>query len=65
LTEISKQEIELLRDRDDSELKIAEDIVFRASCVAAILSVQPLPFLENLNLVAAHLYIIVRISHIF
>lgn len=65
LTEISKQEIELLRDRDDSELKIAEDIVFRASCVAAILSVQPLPFLENLNLVAVHLYMIVRISHIF
>lgn len=65
LTEISKQEIEFLRDRDDSELKMAEDLVFRASCVAAILSVQPLPFLENLNLVAVHLYMIVRISHIF
>jgi len=62
LTPISEEMIKLLKDSHDSHLQECEDIVFRSSCVAAILSVQPLPFLENFNLVAVHLYMIVRIS---
>lgn len=62
LTEISDEMIESLKKTEDSRLKECEEVVFRSSCVAAILSVQPLPFLENLNLVAVHLYMILRIS---
>lgn len=62
LTAISDEMVEALKKTEDSRLKECEEIVFRSSCVAAILSVQPLPFLENLNLVAVHLYMIVRIS---
>jgi len=54
-----------LKQTDDSRLKECEEIVFRSSCVAAILSLQPLPFLENFNLVAVHLYMILRISSKF
>lgn len=65
LTPIDDEKIELLKQREDSVLKECEDVVFRSSCVAAILSVQPIPFLENFNLVAVHLYMIVRISQKF
>lgn len=65
LTDISEEEILALQKNKDSDLKACEDIVFRSSCVAAVLSVQPVPFLENLNLVAVHLYMILRISHHF
>lgn len=62
LTEISDEEIKRIKNRDDSTIMQCEDVVFRSSCVAAILSLQPLPFLENFNLVALHLYMILRIS---
>ena len=62
---MTPEEITSLQKNDDSDLKACEDIVFRSSCVAAVLSVQPFPFLENLNLVAVHLYMILRISHHF
>lgn len=65
LTSISQEEIAALRKTQDTKIQDCEDTVFRASCVAAVLSVQPLPFLENLNLVAVHLYMILRVSYIF
>ncbi len=65
LTHISDEMRLGLKQTDDSRLKECEEIVFRSSCVAAILSLQPLPFLENFNLVAVHLYMILRISSKF
>lgn len=62
LTPISDELIDSLKHSEDSRLKECEELVFRSSCVAAILSVQPLPFLENLNLVAIHLYMILKIA---
>lgn len=65
LTPISQELINTLKKSQDSRLKECDELVFRASCVAAVLSIQPVPFLENLNLVAVHLYMIVRISQKF
>lgn len=65
LTPIDDKLIEQIKQRDDSSLKECEEVVFRSSCVAAILSVQPIPFLENINLVAVHLYMIIRVANKF
>jgi len=65
LTPISDELLKTLKAFQDSRLKECDDIVFTSSCVAAVLSVQPLPFLENLNLLAVHLYMIIRISQKF
>lgn len=61
LTDISDEEIEKIKQHDDSKLQESENLVFRSSCVAGVLSVQPLPILENANLLAVHLYMIYKI----
>lgn len=65
LSKITSEEIALLQSTKFEKLQESEDIVFRSSCVAAILSIQPLPLLENFNLTAVHLYMILRISSTF
>jgi len=51
LSDISKTEIESLANKDDTLLQECDTIVFRAACVSAILSAQPLPFVEGFNIV--------------
>jgi len=43
-------------------LQSCDEIVFRSACVSAILSAQPLPFIENFNIIGVHLYMILKIS---
>lgn len=59
LTENERKE---LHSTEDSRLESCENIIFRASCVAAILTAQPIPFLENLNIIAVHLYMLIHIA---
>ncbi len=62
---MSEQELNHLHHRENTDFQNCDDIIFRASCVAAVLSIQPIPFLENFNLIATHLYMILKISERF
>lgn len=43
-------------------LEECDVIVFRSACVSAILSSQPVPFIENFNIIGIHLYMTVKLS---
>jgi uncharacterized protein (DUF697 family) len=60
--EISKQEILDINSDKRTLLQECDIIVFRSACVSAILSSQPVPFIENFNIIGVHLYMIVKIS---
>jgi uncharacterized protein (DUF697 family) len=62
LTKISQQDILKIAWNKKSLLKECETIVFQSACVSAILSSQPIPFIENFNVIGVHLYMIVKIS---
>ena len=61
---MSPEDINNLSKPKDNKLERCDDIVFRASCVAAILSVQPIPFIEWVNIIGVHLYMIVKLSQV-
>lgn len=65
VTEITEQEIAELHTSTEARLKECNDIIFRASCVAAVLSVQPIPFIDSFHLLAVHLYMILHIGRKF
>lgn len=65
LTSISDSEMKEVKNIQKSILEECHTIIFRAACVSAILSAQPLPFLESLNIVGIHLYMIIKISQKF
>ena len=60
-----EDEVKNLQNRKDIIFKECDEIIFRASCVAAILSVQPIPFLDSFHLIAVHLYMILHIGRKF
>lgn len=66
LTDISKQEIhELMKYGQTPKttmLQECDEIVFRSACVAALLSLQPIPLLDSYNILCVHLYMILKIS---
>jgi len=62
LTHMSKKEISDLRHDTSTLLEDCDKIVFRSACVSAVLSAQPLPFVESFNIVGVHLYMIVKLS---
>lgn len=69
LTELSdEQKQELLmewKNQDQTLLQECDEIVFRSSCVAALLSLQPIPIIDSYNIVGIHLYMILRLSSKF
>ncbi len=65
ITYISPEEIGKLYHLDENRLKECDEIIFRASAVAAVLSVQPIPFIDNFHLLAVHLYMILYIGKKF
>jgi len=62
LTKMTQKEILDLDTSHSSLLEECDKIVFRSACVSAILSAQPLPFIESFNIVGVHLYMIVKLS---
>lgn len=56
---ISTQSIEKISHENYEN---CDKIVFTSSCVAAVFSVSPIPFIESFNIIAVHLYMIVKIS---
>lgn len=62
LVKMSNQEVKDLQSQDKSILEQCDTIVFRSACVSAVLSAQPIPFIENFNIVWVHLYMIIKIS---
>ena len=62
LTDITKDQIDSLNTDTDTLLKECDDIVFKSACVSAILSAQPIPFIESFNVVGVHLYMILKLS---
>ena len=66
LTEISSAEIEELmkygKTPKTSILQECDEIVFRSSCVAALLSLQPIPLIDTYNILCVHLYMILKLS---
>ncbi|MCH8518274.1 hypothetical protein LAT59_00715 [Candidatus Gracilibacteria bacterium] len=65
ITPITEEEIQALHNTDETRLKECDVIIFRASAVAAVLSVQPIPFIDNFHLLAVHLYMILHIGRKF
>ena len=66
LTDVSKQEIQEILKYGQSPkttiLQECDEIVFRSSCVAALLSLQPIPLLDSYNILCVHLYMILKLS---
>jgi uncharacterized protein (DUF697 family) len=52
----------ILNNDEKTLLEECDNIVFRSACVSAVLSAQPLPFIESFNIVWVHLYMIVKLS---
>lgn len=65
LTEISNKEISWVLQKSSSLYKDCDTIVYQSACVSAILSAQPLPFIESFNIIGIHLYMIMKISQKF
>ncbi len=61
-TKISDKEREELGSHGDGLLAECDNIVFRSACVSAILSAQPIPFVESFNIIAVHMYMILKLS---
>ncbi len=49
-------------DEVDKLLKDCDELVFRSSCVAALLSLQPIPIIDSYNIVWVHLYMILKLA---
>ena len=62
---IPEEEVKNLQNRKDILFKECDEIIFRASCVAAVLSIQPIPFIDSFHLIAVHLYMILHIGRKF
>ena len=62
---ISDEEVKNLQNKKDIIFKQCDEIIFRASCVAAVLSLQPIPFIDSFHLIAVHLYMILHIGRKF
>ncbi len=62
ISQMSREEIKSLTLDENTLLQECDKIVFRSACVSAILSAQPLPFVESFNIVWVHLYMIVKLS---
>jgi len=62
---LEEEEIKNLQNRRDTLLRECDEIIFRASAVAAVLSIQPVPFADSLHLLAVHLYMILHIGRKF
>jgi len=65
LNPIAEEEVKNLQNRRDILFKECDEIIFRASCVAAVLSIQPIPFIDSFHLLAVHLYMILHIGRKF
>lgn len=66
LSDIQKQELNPNTQNISANiLKECDDIVFRSSCVAALLSLQPIPVIDTYNIIGVHLYMILKISSKF
>ena len=62
---LPEEDVKNLQNRRDILFKECDEIIFRASCVAAVLSLQPIPFIDSFHLIAVHLYMILHIGRKF
>ncbi len=62
VTKLSKKEVNSISRQHTQFEQECDDIIFKTSCVAAILSAQPIPFLENFHLVGVQLYMLMKLS---
>ena len=69
LSKLSQEEKENLVKKqlhsDTALLHECDELVFRASCVAALLSLQPIPIIDTYNIIGIHLYMILKLSSKF
>lgn len=69
LTQLTQTQKDTLSHGGKDELWLlfesCDELVFRASCVAALLMLQPIPFIESYNIIAVHLYMVIKLSQKF
>ena len=65
LNPIPEEVVKNLQNKKDILFKECDEIIFRAACVAAVLSLQPIPFIDSFHLIAVHLYMILHIGRKF
>jgi len=62
ISDISKEELSKLISQKHSLYKECDTLIYQASCVSAILSAQPIPFVESFNIIGIHLFMIMKIN---
>lgn len=62
LMDISHEEIYDVMRKSNSLYRQGDSIVYQCACVSAILSAQPIPFVENFNVIGIHLFMIMKLS---
>jgi len=65
ITDISCEELSKVLILNNSLYKECDTLIYRSACVSAILSAQPIPFVESFNIIGIHLYMIIKISSKF
>ncbi len=48
-----------------AKVKEADEVIFTAASVGALLGIQPIPFLDTFNLVPIHAYMLIRVANIY